>query len=260
VRGQRVVGLIPRSKYLFVAAATTFAVGALEATGVVEIPFAQWFATLTRSVLPLDSINAFMSKYGYASLFALMGLESASLPVPSELVLPLAGALVYEGTLSFWPVVAVGTAAGLAGALVDYYIAAKLGRPFISGLLRAFHARESSLERAEGWFKKSGQWTVFAARFVPVLRTLISFPAGIFKMKLRTFSVLTLLGCFAWTIILVYAGMLAAAAGQSWNMAFASSPEVADLLSGVVAAISAAYLAYYLFMGAWGAMVRPSGS
>jgi membrane protein DedA with SNARE-associated domain len=242
--GRPLGSLVPRSKYLIVIAFAGLVVGLLQATDVVELPFGAWFSGLTGSVLSAASLNDFMTKYGYASLFALMALESASLPIPSEVVLPFAGYLVYLGTLNFWAAVAVSTAASLTGALLDYYLAAWLGRPFVVELLKAFRLHRTALDRAEGWFAKSGQWTVFAARFVPGLRTVISLPAGLFRMRIGSFVLMTVAGCFAWSVVLVYAGLVS---GPAWSSAFTSSTMVIDDLSGLVAAVSAAYIAYYSY-------------
>lgn len=242
-RGFR-VSFIPRNRYLLLIATITLVVGALQAAGVVQLPFGVWFSKLTGSVLSSATLNSFMTNYGYLSLFLLMVLESTSLPVPSEVVLPFAGYLVYAGTLSFWPVIVVSTAASLTGALVDYYLAKWLGRPFVVALLKLFKLHEGALERAEAWFGRSGQWTVFAARFVPALRTIISLPAGLFEMRIPSFVIMTVAGCFAWSVILVYAGFLA---GPASSTAFASSPTVVEGLSAVLAIVAAAYLIYYFF-------------
>ena len=194
-------------------------------------------------------------KYGYASLFTLMALESASLPIPSEVVLPLAGYFVRQGVLDFWLAVIVSTVASLAGALVDYFLAIWLGRPFVIGLLRVFRIHRDALDRAEAWFSRSAQWTVFAARFVPGLRTVISLPAGLFEMNLARFVIMTVAGCFAWSVVLVYAGFLAGSASTS---TFASSPTVIQGLSAVVAAVSAIYVAYYLYAISRGLRPVPS--
>lgn len=219
-------------------------VGSLQAADLIELPFGTWFSWLTGSILSSGTLDGFMTKYGYASIFALMALESASLPVPSEVVLPLAGYFVFRGTLSFWAVIAVSTVASLVGALVDYFLAKWLGRPFVAGLLGVFRLHKSALDRAEAWFDRSAQWTVFAARFVPGLRTVISLPAGLFEMDFARFVLLTSSGCFAWSVVLVYAGFLA---GSPSSTTFATSSTVIDWLSALVAAMSAAYIIYYAY-------------
>ena len=235
---------VPRSRYLFVFAVLLFVIGVLQAADLIELPFGTWFSWLSGSVLSSASLNSFMSRYGYASVFALMALESASLPVPSEVVLPLAGYFVGANQLNFWAVVVVSTLASLTGALVDYYLAKWLGRPFVVGLLNLFRLHRNALDRAEAWFGRSAEWTVFAARFVPGLRTVISLPAGLFEMKMSRFVLMTVSGCFAWSVILVYAGVLA---GSPSATTFATSTTVIDGLSGLVAAMSAAYIAYYVY-------------
>ncbi len=235
---------VPRSRYLLGFALLLFVVGFLQATDLIELPFGTWFSLLSGSLISSPTLDSFMSNYGYASVFALMALESASLPIPSEVVLPLAGYFVSTGALDFWAVVGVSTAASLTGALVDYYLAMWLGRPFVVGLLGLFRLHKNALDRAEAWFGKSAQWTVFAARFVPGLRTVISLPAGLFEMNLARFVLMTVAGCFAWSVILVYAGVLA---GSPSATTFATSTTVIDGLSGLVAAMSAAYIVYYVY-------------
>jgi membrane protein DedA with SNARE-associated domain len=198
-----------------------------------------------------------MTDYGYVSVFVLMALESASLPIPSEVVLPLAGYFVREGTLNFWAVIAVSTSASLAGAIADYFLALWLGRPFVVRLLRLFRLRSGELERAEAWFGRSAQWTVFAARFVPGVRTIISLPAGLFEMNIWRFTVMTVAGCFTWSVILVYAGYIATSVSST---TFATSSTVIDGLSAVVAAISAVYISYYAYTGLRPKPVSPSSS
>jgi membrane protein DedA with SNARE-associated domain len=244
--GSSISALVPRSRYLLAFALISLAIGIVQALNLVQLPFGSWFSALTGSVLSSSTLNSFMTKYGYGSLFALMALESASLPIPSEVVLPLAGYFVYRGVLDFWLAVIVSTVASLAGALADYFLAIWLGRPFVIGLLRVFRLHRDALDRAEAWFGRSAQWTVFAARFVPGLRTVISLPAGLFEMDLVRFVIMTVAGCFAWSVVLVYAGFLAGSASTS---TFASSSTVIQGLSALVAAVSAIYIAYYFYPG-----------
>ncbi|MDA4124370.1 MAG: DedA family protein [Thaumarchaeota archaeon] len=235
---------VPRNKYLLLAATVALAVALLQLAHLAELPFGSWLSGAGGSVLSTASLLDFMRKYGYISLFMLMALESASTPVPSEVVLPFAGYLVSVGVLDFWLALAVSTLASLTGALVDYFLALWLGRPFVLRLLKVFGLGTGSLDRAERWFERSGQWTVFVARFVPAVRTVISLPAGLFEMRLRPFIIFTVAGCLAWAAILIYAGSLA---GAYWNTAFASSSTVIDALSGIVAVIAAAYIAYFVY-------------
>ena len=237
---------VPRSRYLLLAAIIVLPIGFLQSVGAIDLPFGTWFSTLGGSVVSSASLRGFMANYGYASVFVLMALESASLPVPSEVVLPLAGYFVSDGTLSFWPVVIVSTVASLMGALADYYLAKWLGRPFAVRVLGMFRVHRDALARAEAWFGRSAQWTVFAARFVPALRTAISLPAGLFEMSVTRFIVMPVAGCFAWSAILVYAGLLA---GSPSAATFASSSTVVDGLSGLVAAMGGAYLVFYFYPG-----------
>jgi len=241
---------IPRNRYLFFCALVLFIVGVLQAVDLLELPFGTLFSWLSGSLLSSATLNSFISKYGYASVFSLMALESASLPVPSEIVLPLAGYFVGAHQLDFWAVVVVSTLASLIGASLDYYLAKWLGRPFVVGLLNLFRLHRNALDRAEAWFGRSAQWTVFAARFVPGLRTVISLPAGLFEMRLSRFVLMTAVGCFAWSVILVYAGVIAGAPSSS---TFANSSTVVDGLSALVAAMSAAYMVYYALASKRGA-------
>ena len=233
--------VVPKNKYLLGLAIVAFAIGFVEAVGLVELPLGSWFSAVSGSILSSTTLKDFMTNYGYISVFALMALESASLPVPSEVVLPLAGFFVAQGAMNFWLVIAVSTVASLFGALVDYFLAKWLGRPFVVGLLRLFRLHKDLLDRAEAWFERSAQWTVFVARFVPGLRTAISLPAGLFEMDLAPFVYLTVVGCFLWSVVLVYAGTLV---GSAPNGVLAS-PAVIDGLSAIIAAVAAAYIIYF---------------
>ncbi len=145
---------------------------------------------------------------GYPGLFVLMVLESATLPVPSEVVLPLAGYLVFTGQFNFWVAVVAASIGSLIGTLIDYSIGFYLGRVVVLRYGKYVRLHESSLVTTEKWFAKYGEIIVLAARFVPLVRTVIAFPAGIAEMKLWKFILFSIVGIVVWDAILIYIGGL----------------------------------------------------
>ena len=246
-------------KYLLVIALFALGLSLIELSEVVELPFETLLAGgSSSSFLTTATLVSLMKQFGYAGLFVLMTLESASLPIPSEVVLPFAGYLVFIGAMNFELALAVSVAAGLVGALLDYYIALFLGRSVVNRFLMRFGVRESTLQRAERWFDGKGAWAVLGARVVPLLRSIISFPAGLFRMRVVTFVIMTAVGCLVWSGVLIYAGY---AAGQLWELVLGSSSAL--LATGVVAAValaSALYISYFLYEVRRSALGRASGS
>ncbi len=151
---------------------------------------------------------------GYLGIFSLMLLEAAAFPVPSEIILPLAGYLVSRGVIQFWPVILCSTIAALIGSFIDYYIGLKLGSPLISGQVKNTYLRSLQLQRVAKWFDVYGPWAVAGLRLVPGARVLISFPAGACRMDKKKFLLCTIIGCLPWNITLVYLGWLL---GTSWE-------------------------------------------
>jgi membrane protein DedA with SNARE-associated domain len=171
---------------------------------------------LFNAVLQLtQNVTATVSSWGYAGVFLLMLLESSSLPVPSEVVLPFSGYLVSLGQLNMWITVLVSTVAGVMGSLVDYYVGLKgvsmLARRRVLDRLFFDKAR---LETAEAWFNKYGAAAVFLSRMIPGFRTLVSFPAGAVRMPLRKFVACTTAGCLIWNAFLIYIGFYI---GANWR-------------------------------------------
>jgi membrane protein DedA with SNARE-associated domain len=215
-----------------------------------ELPFeslaGNFFAS--GSMTSVQFVTSSMTGFGYIGLFVLMFLESASLPIPSEVVLPFAGYLVFVGSMNFVSVVLVGTLAGLAGALADYYLAFKLGRPVVQKLFKWVGMKPEHLERAEMWLDTRGSWSILVSRFIPGLRSSISFPAGALRMRLRGFVITTAIGAFGWSALLVYLGY---SAGSLWQTALAKSasvlPEAAIFAVGLA---SASYIVYFAFLKA----------
>jgi membrane protein DedA with SNARE-associated domain len=151
---------------------------------------------------------------GYAGIFALMLLEAAAFPVPSEVILPVAGYLVSQGTLEFWFVVLISTVAAMIGSFVDYFIGWKLGSSLLVGQSRLPYIDATRLRRTRGWFDRYGAVAVALLRLVPTARVLVSFPAGAYKMSKSKFAFYTLAGCLPWNILLVYLGWWL---GSSWE-------------------------------------------
>ncbi|MGI0079270.1 MAG: DedA family protein [Nitrososphaerales archaeon] len=159
----------------------------------------------------LDSIFqfplTFLEQTGYLGIFFLMFLESATLPVPSEVVLPLAGYLVYQGSIEFWTAVIVASVGSLVGTSVDFAIGYYLGRPAVIRYGKTLRISEKHLLQSERWFAKYGPITVLLARFVPLIRTLVAFPAGIAEMKIPKFLAYSFVGIFLWDAVLIYLGV-----------------------------------------------------
>lgn len=160
-------------------------------------------------------VTGAVQAWGYPGIFGLMLLESSSLPIPSEVILPFAGYLASRGQLDFWITLTLATVAGIGGSLIDYYIGLKgvealmrhkiLGKVLLS---------TSQLEVAEKWFLKHGNLMVFISRIAPGFRTTFSFPAGAARMPLKKFVAFTALGCLVWNVVLIYLGWYL---GKNWT-------------------------------------------
>ena len=190
--------------------------------------------------LVFNTIVNLLYQTGYLGVFLLMVMESATLPVPSEVVLPLGGYLVSQGRLEFWSTVAVATVGSLVGTMVDYGIGYYLGRPAVLRYGRIVRFSEKRFETTERWFGSHGKSVVLLARFVPLLRTLIAFPAGLVKMDVKHFLVYSAVGILVWDIALVYLGVLA---GQN-STAISNTLQTYFLPLGVAAVVIAGVLVY----------------
>ncbi len=158
---------------------------------------------------------------GYAGIAALMGIESACIPLPSEIILPFAGSLVFFGRFgggdSWMGLVWVATAGAIGcnlGSLVAYWIGAKGGRPLVERYGKWVLMNHHDLDRMTVFFNRYGSITVLIARLLPVVRTFIAFPAGIARMPQLRFHIYTFVGSWPWCFALAYAGMKL---GQAWH-------------------------------------------
>ncbi len=210
----------------------------------------------------LDSVAALAPTWGLVLVFVFMAIESSVIPFPSEVVMIPAGFLAARGELAMSPhpalvaAIAVGIAGSLAGAFVNYYIALWVGKPFLEKYGKYFFVKPEPLNRACEIFNKYGAATTFVCRLVPVIRQLISIPAGISKMPLASFAFFTGLGAGIWSAILASVGF---AIGRSTaditylelcrkgkEMAAANLPLV---IGGALALVALYFLASKLVMG-----------
>lgn len=143
---------------------------------------------------------------GYAALSGLILLENLFPPIPSELILPLAGYYVHEGTLEFLPAVLFSTIGSLIGALILYFIARAGGRPLLLKYGRFLRFTEKDLDKADAWFDARGDWIVFFGRLIPGMRSLVSLPAGLSEMPIWRFIALTTIGSAIWNSVLIGIG------------------------------------------------------
>lgn len=155
----------------------------------------------------------YMAVWGYWGLIVGMALESACFPLPSEIILPFGGYLVSQGVLSYWEAVLAGLLGGTLGSTAAYLVGLYGGRPFILKYGRYLLINEHDIMRADDLFSRYGNKIVFWARFMPVVRTFISLPAGITRMDFTRFLIYTIAGSIPWTLVFVYAGVKM---GDNW--------------------------------------------
>lgn len=166
----------------------------------------------------IDLIANFIIKtidiLGYPGVFFLMLVESCGIPMPSEIIMPFSGFLVVAGKMNFWLVSFVGAFANLVGSLIAYWIGLKGGRGLIEKYGKYILISKNDLDLADRWFARFGNWTTFFGRFLPVIRTYISFPAGIAKMEIKRFSIYTFAGALPWSMLFTWLGVKM---GSNWN-------------------------------------------
>jgi membrane protein DedA with SNARE-associated domain len=199
-------------------------------------------AFIDEIVIPF--LNGLYGAVGYIGVLLAMAIESAMVPLPSELILPYAGFLVSDtsqiepltrGPWSFWIVAIVATIGNTLGSLIAYAIGAYGGRPLLERYGRYLLIRPHEIELADRFFEKYGNATVFIGRLLPIVRTFISFPAGVARMPIGPFIIYSTAGAFIWSILLVYAGTVL---GAHWvDIRHALQPFDLGIAVGVVAAV-----------------------
>lgn len=192
------------------------------------------------------SIAEYLSQFGHLGIFIGMTLESACIPIPSEVILPLGGYLAYKGIGSVLSMTIVATLGGLAGSVIAYIVGYFGGRPFILKYGKYFFISKHDFERAEKFFQKRGEITIFLSRLLPVIRTFISLPAGIAKMNFVKFCIYTILGSFPWCLLFVYLGKKL---GDNWKSIEEHLKGFDYLILALIIATIVGYVVYKIFKG-----------
>jgi membrane protein DedA with SNARE-associated domain len=181
-----------------------------------------------------------VSTWGLIAIFVTMTGESAGLPISSEIVVPLGGALASQGKLNFVLVVAVSSLANLTGSLIAFYLTRRFGETVVlSRFGRWMGLSRGHLRLADRFFARFGLWAVFLGRLLPIVRTYISFPAGLSKIGYPMFTIVTLVGAVPWNFGLAYAGFLL---GQNYQrVATTLGPFAIPIIIGVVILLAVAW-------------------
>lgn len=187
-------------------------------------------------------VNA-ISHLGYLGVAGLMAIESACIPLPSEIIMPFSGYLVATGRFSLWAVAAAGAAGSVVGSWVAYALGAWGGRPLIERYGRYLLVSRHDLDRADRWFERRGDATVLLGRVLPVVRTFIGFPAGMARMDPWRFSVYTFVGSYVWCLGLAWIGK---ALGERWDTLGGWFHRIDAVVVGAVAVAAAFYVVHHL--------------
>ena len=178
--------------------------------------------------LVIHFVTSTISAIGYLGIVSLMTLESACIPIPSEIIMPFSGFLVSTGKFSlFWTTLA-GAFGNLVGAVITYAIGFYGGRPFVLRFGKYFFIKEKEVHHAEKFFKKWGDFAVFLARNLPIVRTFISLPAGVAEMNFPKFALYSFIGSIPWCFALTYLGFLL---GSNW-MIIRKYGDILDIIVG----------------------------
>ncbi len=155
-----------------------------------------------------------ISAMGYGGIVLLMAIESACIPLPSEIIMPFAGYLVFKGEMTLHGAALAGAIGCVVGSIPAYYLGMWGGRPIIERWGKYVLISRRELDLADRLFQRYGQWVVFAGRLLPVIRTFIAFPAGVARMPMAKFLVYTFVGSYPWCLALAWAGQKL---GQAWH-------------------------------------------
>lgn len=189
-------------------------------------------------------ITNFIASVGYLGIFLLMTLESACMPMPSEIVMPFSGFAAQRGDLNFFAVVIAGTLGCVAGSLISYVVGYYGGRPLLEKYGKYVLITKHDIAIADKWFTRDGNKAVFVGRLLPIIRTFISLPAGVARMDFKKFVVYSFIGSVPWCLVLAYVGVIL---GNNWGLLeqYWIYFDIATVL-GIVAFL--AYAGYQIFI------------
>ena len=191
-----------------------------------------------------DNAVIFIGATSYPGIFLLMVLESMVFPVPSEAVMPFAGFLIVKGQFTFTGVIIASTLGSIAGSLASYTMGFYGGKPFIKRFGKYLLLDTHDLEITERFFARRGELTIFISRFIPVIRHMISIPAGLGKMKLWKFVIYTILGAGMWNAFLTYVGIKLK---ENWEEVMTYS-HIIDIVVVGVLGLAFLYYAYKVYI------------
>lgn len=190
----------------------------------------------------IEYITDLIRQLGYLGIYILMTFESSGIPIPSEVVVTFGGFLAARGIFDFHTIVIISTLANLTGSLIFYYVGYFYGEAFVHKYGRFFRIDMSHVDLVRKWFRRYGDLTIFIGRITPAIRTYISLPAGIGKMDLLRFSILTIIGSYIWNFILAYMGLLL---GENWAIII----KYLDIVAIVIIAILIIAIVYLKKIG-----------
>ncbi|MBC1990107.1 DedA family protein [Listeria seeligeri] len=191
-------------------------------------------------------ITSIMADFGYIGIFLLIMVENLFPPIPSEIILTFGGFMTTVSSLNVVMVIIVATLGSVVGAVLLYKVASYFGKERLTKIVlkhgRILRLKESDIERAENFFLKYGSWAVFLCRMIPLIRSLISIPAGMTQMKMSRFLVLTTAGSLLWNTVLIGLG---AFLGESWNEIVVFMDSFSTIIYGIIAVIVVVGLGFF---------------
>ncbi|EAA0109819.1 DedA family protein [Listeria monocytogenes] len=191
-------------------------------------------------------ITSIMADFGYIGIFVLIMVENLFPPTPSEIILTFGGFMTTVTSLNVVMVIIVATLGSVVGAILLYKVASYFGKERLTKIVlkygRILRLKESDIERAESFFLKYGSWAVFLCRMIPLIRSLISIPAGMTKMKMSRFLILTTAGSLLWNTVLIGLG---AVLGESWNEIVVFMDSFSTIIYSVIAILVVVGLGFF---------------